>query len=266
MNRPLIGLVILVIAGAIGGGWYYWRSSRAQPAPVTMAVEAPPPPAAPQEAAPVHPVPEAGPDFGNAPLPALNDSDPAIRNALDQVFGAATVMQYLAPENIIRRIVVTVDNLARQKAPLQQRPVGTAPGAFIAAGDELHASIDPKNYARYQPMVSVIRNLDLQRLTALYVHFYPLFQRSYEDLGYPNAYFNDRLVEVIDILLATPTPAAPPELVRPNVMYLYADPAIEARPAGQKLLMRMGADNAKAVKAKLMELRAAVTAAPIKHK
>jgi hypothetical protein len=49
-------------------------------------------------------------------------------------------------------------------------------------------------------------------------------------------------------------------------MYLYADPAIEARPAGQKLLMRMGADNAKAVKAKLMELRAAVTAAPIKHK
>jgi len=30
-------------------------------------------------------------------------------------------------------------------------------------------------------------------------------------------------------------------------------------------LIRMGPDNAKVIKAKLMELRAAVTAAPIKH-
>jgi len=48
-------------------------------------------------------------------------------------------------------------------------------------------------------------------------------------------------------------------------MYTYADPALEARPSGQKLLMRMGPDNAAAIKAKLMELRALITAAPPKR-
>ena len=67
---------------------------------------------------------------------------------------------------------------------------------------------------------------------------------------------------MIDSLLATPQPAGPIELTRPNVMYTFADPALEARPAGQKLLLRMGPDNAAAIKAKLVELRAILTAAP----
>ncbi len=48
-------------------------------------------------------------------------------------------------------------------------------------------------------------------------------------------------------------------------MFTYADPALEALPAGQKLLIRMGPDNASAIKAKLTELRAAITAGPLKH-
>jgi hypothetical protein len=48
-------------------------------------------------------------------------------------------------------------------------------------------------------------------------------------------------------------------------MYVFSDPKLEALPAGQKLLIRMGADNATVVKAKLMELRAIITAAGLKH-
>jgi hypothetical protein len=65
--------------------------------------------------------------------------------------------------------------------------------------------------------------------------------------------------------LATPQPAEPIALVRPNVMYIFADPALESRPAGQKLLIRMGPDNAAVIKTKLTELRAAITAAPPKR-
>jgi len=99
----------------------------------------------------------------------------------------------------------------------------------------------------------------------VYLRFYPLFQKAYQDLGYPTGYFNDRLVKVIDMLLATPQIAAPIDLVRPNVMYVYADPKVESLPAGQKLLIRMGTDNAAVVKAKLMELRAIITVAGPKH-
>ncbi len=69
------------------------------------------------------------------------------------------------------------------------------------------------------------------------------FSRSYEDLGYPGQYFNDRLVEVIDHLLQTPDLRGPIELKQGRVFYEYADPALESRSAGQKLLMRMGGDN-----------------------
>ena len=82
-------------------------------------------------------------------------------------------------------------------------------------------------------MVSVVRQLDMQRVADTYFHFYPLFQSAYQDLGYPNGYFNDRLVQVIDSLLATPEPSGPIELTRPNVLYTYADPKLEALPAGR---------------------------------
>jgi len=42
------------------------------------------------------------------------------------------------------------------------------------------------------------------------------------------------------------------------VLYAYADPDLEARSAGQKIMMRMGADNEAKVKAKLRELRRAL--------
>ncbi len=111
----------------------------------------------------------------------------------------------------------------------------------------------------------MIGKLDARQLAAVYIHFYPLFQQAYQSLGYPNGYFNDRLVEVIDNLLAAPEPKEPIGLVRPNVMYTFADPTLESRSAGQKLLIRMGPQNSKALKAKLTELKAAVTAGTLKH-
>ena len=95
------------------------------------------------------------------------------------------------------------------------------------------------------------------------MHYYPLFQQSYRELGYPDGYFNDRLVVVIDHLLATPDLPQPPALTQSKVMYEYADPALESRSAGQKLLLRSGPDNEAAIKAKLREIRAALTSEKI---
>ena len=96
-------------------------------------------------------------------------------------------------------------------------------------------------------------------MVATYTRHYPLFQEAYESLGHPPEYFNDRLIEVIDHLLAAPELRGPIALARPNVQYEFADPALEARSAGQKALIRMGSDNPKIVKDKLRELRAELT-------
>ena len=63
------------------------------------------------------------------------------------------------------------------------------------------------------------------------------------------------MIEVIDHLLSAPEAPATIALVQPNVLYEFADPALEAQSAGRKLLVRMGPGNAARVKAKLKEIR-----------
>jgi hypothetical protein len=264
INKPIVGVAAAVVVIA-AGTWFYLHNRHPLPS-VPVAAQAPTPAEPAAEPAIQHPLP-TGPENPalKGPVPALADSDPALSEALKTLIGDEAVKDYLRPESIVRHLVVTIDNLPRQKIAVEKRPTNEVAGSFLVKGDELHATLDPQNFARYQPMVAVISKLDMQQVAAVYVHFYPLFQEAYQDLGYPNGYFNDRLVQVIDSLLATPQPAAPIQLVRPNVMYTFADPALESRPAGQKLLIRMGPDNAAAVKAKLTELRAAITAAPPKR-
>jgi hypothetical protein len=260
INKPLIGIAIAVVIAA-GGGWWYWHSREAPPSPTPPAAT---PPAAAQPAETIaHPVPAAA--SGSAPLPELNDSDAAVTAALGEAAGGSEASQYLIPTDVVRHVVVSVDNLLRQKVAVDKRPITGVGGTFIANGDELNATLDARNFKRYQPLVSTLEKVDMQRVAAVYLKFYPLFQKAYQDLGYPTGYFNDRLVQVIDGLLATPQINERIELKRPNVMYVFADPALEALPAGQKLLIRMGPENEAAVKAKLSELRAAIIAAPLRH-
>lgn len=260
INKPVLGVAaaVVVIAAA---SWYYLQSRHTEAPPV---VAQPLPPPSAEEPAIEHPLPTAQEAAANGPLPTLADSDAPLSEALLRIAGGSAVKDYLLPESIIRHLVVTLDNLPRQKVAVQKRPIGPVIGFFLANGDELHATLDVQNYERYQPLVAAADKLDVQQLTAVYIRFYPLFQQAYQDLGYPNGYFNDRLVQVIDNLLATPQPAGPIALVRPNVMYMFADPALESRSAGQKLLLRMGPENAATIKAKLKELRAAITVAPPK--
>ena len=49
---------------------------------------------------------------------------------------------------------------------------------------------------------------------------------------------------------------------RPWVLYEYEDPALQKLSAGQRILLRMGPDHLRRVKAKLREIRAEVAAQP----
>jgi len=148
-----------------------------------------------------------------------------------------------------------VDNLPRQTAPRRVMPLEPVPGAFAVLDATGEASISAANSPRYVPYVRVFESLDTPALVKRYVESYPLFQRAYAELGFPNANFNDRLVEAIDDLLAAPEASAPVKLVRPKVLYQFADPELEQLSAGQKIMLRMGGENAARVKAKLREIR-----------
>jgi hypothetical protein len=252
----------LALAGAIGIGLYLARTGK-QPVselPGQNAL-APPAGAAPSTGAPIqHPIGQAaGGDAGAAVLPALDASDAAALEALSTLAGAAGLGGLVNPEHVIPRIVATIDSLPRQKLAADALPVRGAQGTFAARKESDRSEIDARNFERYAAYAHIAQAIDAKTLVTWYVHFYPLFQEAYRELGYPDGYFNDRLVVVIDHLLATPDVASPLAVTRPNVMYEYADPALESRSAGQKLLLRSGPENEAAIKAKLREIRAALT-------
>ena len=65
----------------------------------------------------------------------------------------------------------------------------------------------------------------------------------------------------IDLLLETPEPMQPIQLVRPHVLYKFADPDLEDLSSGQKLLLRMGPEHASRIKSVLSDLRTRIAQA-----
>jgi hypothetical protein len=240
------GGLVLVAAVVLFFSWRANRPAAAPPAaPTTEATTAAP--------AIQNPVPAIS--TAVEPLPALEASDAPLRDSISELIGKRAVDNLLKPEEIVRHMVVTIDNLSRKRLAVEVRPTKPIPGSFMAIGDEQHSTLDPANYQRYKAVIQVIQMLDAKQLATLYFHYYPLFQQEYQNQGYPNGYFNDRLVATIDNLLATPDVNGDILLVRPNVMYQFADPNLEELSAGQKALLRMGPTNAAIVKAKLRDLR-----------
>lgn len=256
-----IGLLVVLVLGA--AGWFGWQRMHApmsaSPAPAVPA-------AAPDHAATV-PVPASARTVATAPapapastamLPALEASDEDTLASLLALFGEG-LRGLVVPDELIRRIVATVDALPRTALPVRLLPLRTPPGAFrVNRNADGTLTVAADNAQRYAPYVQLAERADPQAVAAWYTRHYPLFQQAYRELGYPHGEFHQRLLTAIDDLLAAPEPRQPPTLVQPKVYYAYADPALESLSAGQKLMIRMGPDNEARLKAKLRALRAAL--------
>ncbi len=281
MNQKLLlwvaALLAVVAVGA--GGLYWWQQQAPAPAPAApppvaaAPVPAPAPPPAPPEPAIRHPIeaePAASaPASQPRPLPDADQANRFVADALAELLGRKPVLTFLAADSFVARLVATVDNLDRPLAAARLWPVNPSPGRFQTTPTADGALIGADNAKRYAPFVQFVSGIDAARAVSLYRRLYPLFQSAYEDLGYPGKYFNDRLVQVIDHLLETPEPAGPLKVrltdvkgpipsTTPWLRNEFADPALEARSAGQKILLRMGPAHTRQLKAKLAEVRALI--------
>jgi hypothetical protein len=283
MKNWIVGLILLVLAAA---GFYFFKYHQPvesivpeQPS-AEMAEQAMPEP----EPAPVVTVPEAETAVENeklatepaaveeVPLPMLAESDPVAFEAAGQLIGEEAASELLASDNLISRLVTTVDALGGRQIPGTLQAVREPAGNFAAVPDDepdtiirneegdpiAQFTLDPANYQRYTPYVEIFEAMDTAQLLESFDRNYALAQEAYRMQGYPQGEFNERLIAVIDELLATPQVSDPVQLVKPEAYFLFADPELESLTAGQKILVRMGNPNAERVKTKLMEIRAAL--------
>ncbi|MBU1713955.1 MAG: DUF3014 domain-containing protein [Proteobacteria bacterium] len=252
-KNSLISVAVIILLGGGIAAYFYWQHT--QPKPEPAYVQPPIPATAPNPV--VQQVIEA--PLAQPALPKLSESDSFMLGTLSGLVGNNSLMSLFHTKRIIHNIVATIDNLPRRSAPISVMPVKRVHGKFITEGPEKDKTISPKNGARYSAYMKIAGLIDAQRLVDAYVRLYPLFQQAYEELGYPNKYFNDRLLVALDDLLAAPDLNEPVKLIQPSVFYLYADPDLEVRSAGQKILMRMGSKNEAKIKAKLREIKQQVT-------
>lgn len=218
--------------------------------------------------------PVTGPAIKHRVAPLQASQPPLLPNevnaAVGKALGRKTLLRFFYLDPLARRFVASVDGLGRKPAPTDLWLLKPIPGELkmVKSSRQPDSSLLKKsNSQRYARWVQWIARTDSAQLINLYARMYPLLQQTYVDLGHPNGYFNDRVIEVIDLMLDTPMAKPPlrlrppradkqaPTATPPRPRFEFDDPALESLATGQKILLRVGPDNAAILKAKLKVLR-----------
>ena len=267
---------IALLAGAV----WFWsqRGSTELVAPPGAAASAPPVDSVAEAASAIQP-PASAPSRTLALFPVESAAPDATAAGFDfatllsNLIGSKAVDGLMQTADFPRRFVSTIDNLGRAQAPPSVWPVKPTAGRFLIDDRGGKVVINATNAERYDGLLKVIDTVDLRQVVRVYAQVYPTLQQAYQEIGYPKRYFNDRFVEVIDQLLATPEPTTPLQVrltdvkgplvsTRPWVRYEYVDAGYEHLSSGQKILLRIGPEHRRHLKARLIELRRELTHAP----
>ena len=187
-------------------------------------------------------------------LPTLNNSDTFVFEGLRAMQNGASVLRLLAQDQIVRKFVVLVENISRGEFPQTGLP-------YRALGEEMPVRNIDENFfvmedsahARFDEIVQTFVSLDTDAAITLYRTLSPLFQQAYAEIGFRNVSFDETLRLSINNIVRTTNMEGPYQLVKPSVMYLYADASIENLQEVHKQLLRIGPDNTIILKAKLRE-------------
>ncbi len=242
MKRPVViavAVVILLVALILG---IRWMRGTAPPPP-------PPPPPAP--AVEPEPVVEAPP-----PLPPLEEADAAVRE-LARALGVPERFLGAIDGNVVRLFVRVIDTVAEGESPRKLLPFLAPRGDYLVIyhGDRVYP--DPVSYRRYDGVADAIASIDVAAAVEQFARLEPLADQAYEEIGGPPGGFRDRLIAALELLVATPVPASPPELVDVAVdRFAYVDPQLESLKPAQKHLLRFGPDNERRVQETLAALAA----------
>lgn len=243
----IVGLAIVALVTA---GVVYWLRPAA--APSQKPAEAQPAPT-PSEGRRT-----LGPAVAPVDLPALNLSDPFVRDLIGQLSSRPEVLAWLATDGLIRNMAVCIENVSEGRSPAQHLRTLAPAQRFRAAGRMERYTTDPRSFQRYDGIAGAVGALDSQGAARLYSTLKPRLDEAYQELGHAPGDIDIGVERALVHLLQTPPVRADAPLTLAVVSYRYADDGTEALSAAQKQLLRMGPRNAQTIQVKLREIARAL--------
>lgn len=189
-------------------------------------------------------------------LPALDQSDEIVRSAFFGLKWKPGLSSLFLSEEMIRRFVVQVDNIAQGRLIAEQALFKGLSKDFAAKSKGQGYQLDKSNYLRYQPYLDLLESVPPEQVAALYKQFYPLLQAAYLELGYPDQQFDERVQQAIKVLLSSSEISDEPDLTLPSVHYAFADSETEQLGLAQKQMVRLGQANQQRLKLLLVQYQA----------
>jgi len=231
-SRSWLWIGAAAVIGVALIAWAVWKFVGSEPAPVAPPVVAPapaPPPAEPLEQEEVD-------------LPALAESDLWLKDVIGQLSEHPQLVTWLLNEDLVRRLVATVDNLAEGVSPRPHVRFLQPSGGFSTAESGETLTVSSASFKRYDGLTEVLTSLHVDGTAQVYRNVKPLLDEAYRELGYPDGDFDVVAAQVVRVLLDTPiVPDA--EIERFATSYKYADSRLEELSDAQKHFMRFGPDN-----------------------
>ena len=196
----------------------------------------------------------ASPARPSAPAVAIDQSDPFVRQLMRSLSAHPRFAAWLVNEDLIRRFVASVANIAEGVSPRRQLEFLAPQAPFRAIEHDDRIFADPLSFERYDDLAEVFVSLRVDGISAAYEWLSPLLTRAYADLGYPDSHFDDALQRAIEELWHTPIREGEIELMPAGASYQYADLELEAMSGAQKQLFRMGTRNQLLIRDQLLAI------------
>lgn len=189
-------------------------------------------------------------------VPTLDQSDELVREIAPGISSSPVFASWLVPDKLVRKLAVLADNVSRGQIPRKYLRPYKPKGKFKAQAVKGDARIiDPRSYRRYDVVTGIVSSLDAQATVDLYRKLRPLFQEAYEELGYPDQFFDETLLAAVNTILTAPVIHGAIRLSRPSVMFKFADRKLEKLNDVHKQMLRMGPKNTTKIQTKVREIR-----------
>lgn len=271
-----IGIAAVVVLLLLAVALYFYSERAAppdpQPSPPARAPAAGPDPLGADQATttvptdtapPPRPVPAAPQAPQRSPPTEIRAAEPEPSLAASAARLRVAIAERLAPEQrrllasdrLLERIVATVHSLDGEPVPLRFRPLAHVPELprVVADGEQWRLPQNPD--PRYRPYRALFDRFDAATLAALFARHEDALERAWVRLGEAgDTTFRQRLTEVLRHVAEYDLPDRRPSLHRPEVLYEFVDPELEALSWSRKLLIRIGPAHAAAVQERASEL------------